>query len=120
MGRKGITVVQRGARRTMEIGHWKKDSIWCVATTALGVRGVCVFKAECVLNNNECCCSKDKTSMFLSFPLQASDVYCSVKASSLKEIRQLNSKRLLCAFVCELHCECVVSVHSQEITGTAK
>lgn len=34
--REGITVAKRGARRTLEIGYWRKDSIWCV-TTASGL-----------------------------------------------------------------------------------
>ncbi len=53
--------------------------------------------------DNEYCCSTDKPSVCLSFPLQAFDAYCGVKASASKEIHRLNSERQFCVFVCELH-----------------
>lgn len=51
-------------------------------------------------------CRKQKRNISVaSLSRQSSDVHCSVKASALKEIHRLNSKRLPRAFVCELHCD---------------
>lgn len=92
----------------MQEGHWKLNIgkirfglMHSFHVRALGAGEMCVCerlrerkREECVSNNNEYCSSVETTSVFLSFPRQASDARCSIKASALKGLHRQNSKML--------------------------